>query len=364
MEDVLEYLVEHPTTKAALASLVWSSGSIPMSERAKMLVLADGKIEGTIGGGCLEAEIVASGRQVIDKGVAQETRYTMTEQRAGESGLNCGGTVRIYTEPLGVSAVVDMYGRVVEARRQRRPCCLVTLLEGDGAKMFFDGSTSIGTMGKPAWDMEARTRAAETLAKGEAGVWELADDSREIFVEPFLPPPRLYVFGGGHVGGQICRLAASVGFEVEIIDDRPAFAKAQRHPQAKRCRVVEMEQAFAHLPVDGQTFIVAATRGHQHDEIVVEQAIKTPAAYVGMLGSERKKMVLWQRMRQRGAEQEQLDRVAAPIGFNIGADTPEEIAVSVVAELIHRRRKPTKIWKTKQDLVGVEADINPEFSAR
>jgi xanthine dehydrogenase accessory factor len=173
-------------------------------------------------------------------------------------------------------------------------------------------------------------------------------ETAEVFVEPFLPPPVLYVFGGGHVGHQIGRLAKNVGFRMVIVDDRPAFANPQRHPEADECLVAEMEGVFEQLPIDGQSYIVAATRGHQHDEVVVEQAIRTPARYIGMLGSERKKMVLWKRIEKRGGDRKKLERVYAPIGMNIGADTPEEIAVSVVAELIRVRRGVKKPWKTKR----------------
>jgi xanthine dehydrogenase accessory factor len=170
----------------------------------------------------------------------------------------------------------------------------------------------------------------------------------EVFIEPFLPEPILYVFGGGHVGGQIGALAKNVGFRVVIIDDRPAFANSERHPLVDECRVVELGEGLADLLVDDQSYLVAATRGHQHDEIIVEQAIKAPARYIGMLGSERKKLMLWKRIEGRGGQREGLDRVFAPIGVNIGADTPEEIAVSVVAELIAVRRGSRKVWKTKK----------------
>ena len=122
--------------RAALASLVWSSGSIPMSDRAKMLVLSDGKIIGTIGGGCLEAEILAAGRQVLESGEPVDTRYTMTEKRAGESGLNCGGTVRIFTELLEADHDWELYRRVGRARQEREPCMLATQLNGEGEKAF------------------------------------------------------------------------------------------------------------------------------------------------------------------------------------------------------------------------------------
>ena len=343
-EDVLEYMAGRGAERAALASLVWSSGSIPMSDRAKMLVLSDGKIIGTIGGGCLEAEILAAGRQVLESGEPVDTRYTMTEKKAGESGLNCGGTVRVFTELIPDDQTWDLFRRVGTARQKRQLCLFATRLDGAG-KAFYGPEGWCGDLGGISPDL-LDGHWSENDSGGRGKIVEI--NGSEVFLEPFPPKTRLYVFGGGHVGGQVGQLAAQVGFEVHIIDDRPAFAAPHRHPHVHGCKVLGMENAFEQLEVDSQTFIVAATRGHQHDEIVVEQAIRTPASYVGMLGSERKKMVLWGRMLERGADPERLKAVYAPVGLNIGADTPEEIAVSVVAELIQIRRGPTKTWKTKE----------------
>jgi xanthine dehydrogenase accessory factor len=132
-----------------------------------------------------------------------------------------------------------------------------------------------------------------------------------------------------------------------MVDDRPQFANAKRHPEAAQWVVGDMAQVFAELPIDEQSYVIAATRGHQHDEVVVEQAIRTPARYIGMLGSERKKVLMWQRLEARGGSRARLEQVYAPVGLNIGADTPEEIAVSVVAELVRVRRGAVKQWKTK-----------------
>jgi len=342
-----------------------------MSDRAKMIITEDGSIIGTIGGGCLEAEVLSVGRAVLDTGANQHISYTMTEKQAGESGLNCGGTVRIYTELVEPGAGGDLYDKVLNARADRLGGVLATLLSTDSShpscKMWFgmDGSRS-GSLQSAEAERLVEEKGPLVLqrergliqalpAKGEQNGGNILGDSEmgkaaqsEVFIEPFLPEPILYVFGGGHVGGQIGALAKNVGFRVVIIDDRPAFANSERHPLVDECRVVELGEGLADLLVDDQSYLVAATRGHQHDEIIVEQAIKAPARYIGMLGSERKKLMLWKRIEGRGGKREGLDRVFAPIGVNIGADTPEEIAVSVVAELIAVRRGSRKVWKTKK----------------
>ena len=332
----------------ALSSLIHSSGSIPMSDRAKMIVDGDGRAHGTIGGGCLEAEIHTVARDVLASGRPQSTDYTMTEKQAGESGLNCGGTVRIYTERIDPDSR-DLFAEVAASRADRSACVLVTRLGGRGRALLHpDGRrrgdlTAIPAVRLSSWAQAALDRERPSLQNDEAA---------EFFVEPFTPPPILYVFGGGHVGGQIGRLAKNVGFRVILVDDRPYFANPERHPEVDECVADEVEGVFSRLPPDDQIYIVAATRGHQHDEIVVEHAIARKVRYIGMLGSERKKMILWQRIESRGGSRGRLQQVYAPVGLDIGADTPEEIAVSVVAELIQVRRSDRrKRWKTKRATV-------------
>ena len=365
MEDIITEIVRRKEQgeRMALASLVWSTGSIPMSERAKMIVAEEGDVVGTIGGGCLEAEVLSAGRIALETGENQLMRYTMTEKQAGESGLNCGGSVRIYTELIESDGGADFYGRVLAARQARSGCALATLLKsrfdtnGEGRLWLGADGSTYGSLGTSAADLQVEGHLPEVLERERGLVCALDPSAKlgetaEVFIEPFLPEPVLYVFGGGHVGGQICALAKNVGFRVVLIDDRPTFANPERHPQADECLVAGMEEVFADLPIDDQSYIIAATRGHQHDEIVVEAAIKTPARYIGMLGSERKKLILWRRIAERGGDPQRLDAVFAPIGFNIGADTPAEIAVSVVAELIEQRRGTPKVWKTKRKTHG------------
>lgn len=337
---------------AVLSSLVESSGSIPMSGRAKMLVRADGSVLGTIGGGCLEAEILVVAADVLTSGRPQTTSYTMTEKQAGEHGLNCGGTVRIYCERIDADAA-DFYADIARAGKERISCVLATELGGGGRALFGAEGARRGSLGTVP-DAEALSWAQDSLARERpelhaAGGALSGGVAREVFVEPFTPPPLLYVFGGGHVGGQIAKLAHNAGFYAVVADDRQYFANADRHPDVEECIADDIDAIFERIPIDAQTYIVAATRGHEQDEIVVEHAIRTPARYIGMLGSERKKLILWNRIEARGGDRGRLDEVYAPIGFNIGADTPEEIAVCVVGEMIQVRRGAKKAWKTKRN---------------
>lgn len=165
-----------------------------------------------------------------------------------------------------------------------------------------------------------------------------AGEPRHVLLETLNAPPTLYLFGGGHVSLAVARVARLAGFRIVVVDDRPAFANPERFPEADRTLVLPMETAFQHLAIDAACYIVAVTRGHQHDEPVIEQAVRTSAAYIGMLGSRRKIALMWKRLKERGVMDEALARVHAPIGLPIGADTPGEIAVSIVAQLVEARR--------------------------
>jgi len=159
----------------------------------------------------------------------------------------------------------------------------------------------------------------------------------ELFVEPILADPILYIFGGGHVSAQIIPLASRVGFKVEVIDDRPEFADARKFPDAAKVHQYPFQGVVGKLPVDESSYLVIVTRGHIHDKTVLEQCLRSKAKYIGMIGSRRKKAMIYDKLLEEGFTQSDLDQIHAPIGLDIGAETPEEIAVSIVAELIQVR---------------------------
>ena len=349
MEDVFGRLLDEvgKGNAVALASLVWSTGSIPMSDSAKMLVTEGGEIVGTIGGGCLEAEVFTAGQSVLETNIPCDMRYTMTEKQAGENGLNCGGTVRIYTERIDAAEGGDAFAEIEKAKGRRAARILATELNGKRRFLADEQGKILWSNGD--YSPQIYREITDVKFKNGGGVIVRGPDVKgEFFVEPFWPQPRAFIFGGGHVGGQVAALAKNVGFYVVLIDDRPFFANNERHPYADECIAGEIESVFASLSLDQHSYVLALTRGHQYDEQVVECAINNRVGYIGMLGSERKKIVLWKKILQRGADPERLGEVFSPIGINIGADTPEEIAVSVVAEMVRVRRGVRKEWKTKK----------------
>jgi xanthine dehydrogenase accessory factor len=348
--------------RAALCTIISSKGSLPMSGKAKMLVGEDGTMVGTVGGGCLEADVWTEAQRVLKKDISKIASFILTEQHAGESGLNCGGKVEIFIEPVVPARMEAVFEEIARIRDQGEKGAIATVISSriptamkDKAKLVLraDG-TVVGRLGEGGFIEDYVRQKAEDvmredyltvlqfeLGEDEAQRWGLEPgDMLDVFIEPIVAIPTLYLFGGGHVSLQIAKVATMVGFKTVVIDDRPAFANKERFPMADATLVEDLTTVFDRLNIDDQSYIVAVTRGHQHDEPVIEQAIRTNARYIGMIGSKRKITRMWKKLIERGANRERLAQVHAPIGLEIGADTPEEIAVSIVAQLIQARRGP------------------------
>src|SRR5215472_5242959 len=247
--------------KCALATIVQVKGSIPSYESAKLLVREDGSMFGTIGGGCVEAEVWNVAREVISTERPRHLNFNLGQDAAYDNGLICGGQL-------------------------------------------------------------------------------------EIFVEPVVPPPSAFIFGGGHISKSLAKIANIAGFGVSVIDDREAFANKDRFPDAQSVYADEYENVFPQLNVTDTSYIVIVTRGHRDDMRVLKWAVSTQARYVAMIGSKRKVISVVKELEKEGIPREAFERIFAPMGFAIGAISPEEIAVSVVAEMIAARRLPEGPWRS------------------
>ncbi len=238
--------------RGALATIVHTNGSIPSYESSRMLVREDGSVSGTIGGGCVEAEVWAAAKEVMQQEQPRKMTFNLNHDADYDVGLICGGTL-------------------------------------------------------------------------------------EIFVEPLLPQPMLYIFGGGHVSLSVARAASAAGFGIGVIDDRAAFANLDRFPMATEIQT-SYQEAFDKLKPNASSYVLIVTRGHKDDMRVLEWAVRTPARYIGMIGSKRKVLSVYKALEREGYSPEEFERVNAPVGLDIGALSPEEIAVSITAELIAVRR--------------------------
>ncbi len=350
IEDVFEKAIDilEQGGQAAMSTIIASKGSLPMSEKSKMLVTPEGQIIGTVGGGCLEADVWAEARQVMEAGKSSIQKFVLTEKYAGESGLNCGGIVEILTEPLPAQGS-DLFRAILDLKDTGHRGTLITVLsdhpqfpEGQRKLLLRDDGSTFGSLGDT--DLEAFVvHKGQAVLQGEEFAvldYELKDSTTlKLFMEPVLPTPTVYVFGGGHVSFFVVRAAKLAGFKVKVIDDRPAFANSERFPEADDTIIMELDQVKDAFDFGQDDYVILVTRGHQHDQRILEQIYDCQARYIGMIGSKSKISKMWKRLETKGIERKYLDRVHAPIGLNIGADSPEEISISVVAELIRERRE-------------------------
>lgn len=252
--DLFEEIVKmrRAGQRGALATIVHTNGSIPSYESSRMLVREDGSIVGTIGGGCVEAEVWAAAKEVMQKEAPRKMVFNLNNEASYDNGLICGGTL-------------------------------------------------------------------------------------EVFVEPLLPQPVVYLFGGGHVSIAVAKAAHAAGFGIGVVDDRESFANKERFPMAQEMHT-SYEEAFEKIRPNASSYLVIVTRGHKEDMRVLAWAVRTEARYVGMIGSKRKVLSVYKALESEGYKSEEFSRVFAPMGLEIGALSPEEIAISIVAELVAVRR--------------------------
>ena len=296
-----------------------------MSATAKLLVTASGARFGTVGGGCLEAEIIEKAMDVLERRVPALSTHSLNNELAGDYGLTCGGTAEIFIEPVFPDEVLarawnDASALVARAERG----VMITAMDWSAGPQ----KQTIGA------DAAGANPVAGTLdAFAEEPLW--ADGW---LVEPVTGRPRVVIFGAGHVGARIAEAASFAGWHVTVIDDRADFADPQRMPFAARVVTCEFHDVLGAARFDADTYVVIATRGHQHDAIIAAQVAPRPLRYLGMLGSRRKAVMTAKQLKEWGVADDAIARIHAPVGLSIGADTPEEIAVSVVAEMVAVRR--------------------------
>jgi len=325
-----------------LATIISETGSTPRSAGTKMVVRRNGAIVGTIGGGLVEAEILKSAPEIFETARARvKTIELMGATAAVTDQMICGGRLTIMLEyiaanPQTMREVRNFLAVLQKGRKGHLVKSLQIGPESERGECFLvqDGNITFGrSLVSEKWLRDF------TLSAGSIKTPFIMDvENQLLFIEPAFVPGTVFLFGAGHVSRQVAEIAALVKFRTVILDDREEFANPQRFPKADQIIVpLSFEQAFAGLDIDADSYMVIVTRGHLHDKTVLERALRTKAGYIGMIGSRRKRDMLYQTLLSEGFTQEDIDRVHCPIGLNIGGDTPEEIAVSIVAELIKVR---------------------------
>ena len=348
MKEVIQGAVDqlNDGQPCVLATVVRTKGSTPQKAGAMLLVRQDGTGAGTLGGGCVEGDIWFAAREILRNGSGPEFKdYFLNEDVAARDGLVCGGTMYFYLEPVrDPASFLPIASEIVGAYEGGEPVALATVVNvpqgagNMGAKLLLriDGSVE-GSLGDPALDSQAIEAARRVAEVGNTESLTAADGA-EIFVEGFTTPPTLVTVGGGHVGKATADLARALGYRVYVVDDRSEFANAERFPYAEQIVVAPYDRWADDLTLNVNTFVVVATRGHRFDDLALETALETRARYIGLLGSRRKTLMIYQRLSQNGVPVERLKQVRAPVGLDIGALTPEELAVSIMSEIIMVRR--------------------------
>lgn len=345
MEQVFRAAAEEIATgnEMVVATVVKTSGSTPQKPGAKLLVRADGSGVGTLGGGCVEGDIWFAASQLLKRGGKAEMRdYELNEDLAAQNGLVCGGTMFFLLDPIHEPQKIQGFNEeVLAAYDGGTPVAVAHLMKipqrseltvGSRLLIRENGSTS-GSLGEPTIDAQAVKQARTLMAMGKND-YVTTESGAEFFIEAFTTPPTLVLAGGGHVSKAISNIAVTLGFRIFVVDDRQEFANSDRFPEAEQTLVSDYESAFDKLQIGANSFIVIATRGHRYDATVTAAALRSPASYVGLLGSRRKTILIFEELFKAGFTMEQIQGVRSPIGLGIAARTPEEIALSIMAEIV------------------------------
>ena len=387
-QDIIHELETGETV--ALATIVKRKGSVPREVGAKMLVHRGGKITGTVGGGCGEAEVWRAALNVIDTRLPHTVQVDLTEEIAMESQGVCGGIFDVFIQPWhstvlpgqpGMQDFAQVIGNTLE---NERAVVLATVIAAGGAwrpyigqqMLVHENGETLGSLTLPDAPAELPTQLSEAAQKAittgkphiehvgvtlavalqvnshlavtqpadtqkSSGTQISPDSWAEIFIEPFVPPPVLLIAGAGHIAAPLAAIAHIMNFSVSVTDDRASFANRERFPSAKQLLVGDIESSLRDYPITPRTHIVLVTRAHAHDVQGLRAIIDSPAAYIGMIGSQRRVWAVFKLLHEEGVPAEKLARVRAPIGLDFGSSTPEEIALGIMAEITMLRHGGT-----------------------
>ena len=324
-----------------LATIVSHRGSTPRTSGSKMIVTADGRGIGTIGGGLLEAGAMSRAVELIGSGASALMPVDLSVDTMASMDMICGGEAEVLLDCVSPTpenrAFFERWRELLQTGA--RGCLITRVRPTDGGVVRVEHALADarGNVDE-AFPLSASELDSVAAATASPEIRFLEVDGGFLLLEPVMRVCRAHLFGAGHVARPTAHLAAMVGFRVSVADDRQEFANRQRFPEAHEIRVLD---GFAHClagaDLDHDDFVVILTRGHLHDQTVLAQALRTGAGYIGMIGSRRKRATIFEALLGEGFTRTDLDRVHSPIGIAIDAETPEEIAVSIVAELIAAR---------------------------
>jgi xanthine dehydrogenase accessory factor len=347
----------------AVATVVETWRSAPRRPGAAMAVAENGEVLGSVSGGCVEGAVYEAARESLASGDAALKTYGVTDEDALEAGLTCGGIVDILVRPADPKHFPDLpavLGRIASGR----PVAVASVMSGaapaggnlvvtppDGA-----GTETAGTLGGARLDAAVTELARGMLAQGHTGVVHIGRNGEQrmdelaVFVQSFAPPPRMLVFGAIDFAGAVARIGKFLGYHVTVCDARPVFATRKRFPDADELVVQWPHRYLDEHPVGADTVICVLTHDPKFDVPLLERALLTPACYIGAMGSRRTHEDRLSRLREAGVSENALARLSSPIGLDLGARTPEETAVAIMAEIISLRWGGTGRRLTRTEL--------------
>lgn len=315
--------------RVAMATVVGTWGSAPVGVGGQMVIAEDGRFEGSVSGGCVEGEVIAEAEDILSGGSPKTLEFGVADETAWQVGLPCGGNIKVFIERLEKTGDLSLIERALDARTNRRGIVVRTRLS-DGSHEVFGRE-------------DARTDESirERFDSGESELLASADG--EVFVHAMVPPARVLVIGATHIGQLLAQLITIAGYEVMVIDPRTAFAAASRFPGI-RLDTQWPEDAIPKVGLDPYTAVVALAHVGHIDDQALKLAMRSDCFYVGALGSRRNHAKRTQRLQDAGFSADEIKRIHSPIGINIGAQSPQEIAISIMAELVLALRGP-KVYK-------------------
>ena len=322
--------------KIASATVVKATGSSLRPEGSKMLLGSDGSISGSVTGGCVESAVFEETRAVLESGKPKLLSYGVTNEQAWEVGLSCGGSVDILVESTDSPDWKAVEDSITDALENNRLAAVATTIKGGepGRKLFIlkDGS-AVGSLGNPALDEELKSAIPENWATHTPLAVTLSG-GEVVFVDFIVPPPRLVIIGASHIAIPLVGLANTLEYRTIVVDARSAFATRERFPHADELIVGWPVEVLEKLNVAAATCVVCLSHDDKQDNPALLYAINSPARYIGALGSRVTTANRMVTLREEGASEEQLKRIHAPVGFKIGARSPAEIALSIMAEIV------------------------------
>ncbi|WP_089116743.1 XdhC family protein [Streptomyces sp. SS07] len=333
----------------ALATVVAVHGSAPRDPGAVMAVDAAGTVVGSVSGGCVEGDLYEVAREVLAGAGPRVVAYGISDDEAFGVGLTCGGTIEVLVRPYVSAAELADLAALLDLIADDRPVAEATVLSGaaeTGARLVVrpsDAGPTTGTLGSEGLDGAVTDDARGLLAQGHTTIqWYGAHGQRRmqevaVFIRTYAPPPRMLVFGAIDHAAATARIGSFLGYRVTVCDARPAFATRERFPTADEVVRAWPHTYLASTEVDARTVVCVLTHDPKFDVPLLLAALRTPAAYIGVMGSRRTHHDRLARLREAGADEAALARLASPVGLDLGARTPEETAVSIAAEVIQHR---------------------------